>query len=783
MEIDGPAATVRLSVREFAEFTLTSSGFGRYRPWRAQLGTQWHQTLQSEEPHARAEVSVNAIWMAGDWRFEFQGRIDQVLDDPASKTVLIREIKTTELPLPLAEDEIRARCDGHLRQLATYMVLLPVMPEYANTSAITGELVLVDIRSGCRQTIPLEHDVRPLFDQQLDRLASYLERNRQRFATFQSITIRPPFEDWREGQPEAVAALDEHSVSHPFIFFQAPTGFGKTGVVLHYALRQMQRRLFSRTIYLTGKSTGQIQAAIQLRRMLPDNGSLRYFQMRNRREHAIESPRHTCRLNAPCEEADDAQQNAPPIDADELFDQQRVSIGDIRQLGARTGTCPYSISRQLLAHAEIWLCDYNYVFAPGQQHILGDQPGYSPATTLLIVDEAHNLPSRLCDAYSFALSAAANDLVTADILSHDVPRKLEHAWRSWTAWLKRIPRASRHQETLYYELIDQIDSLAQTFQAAAPTATNLPQTLVNATYQLIRNRDLILGSEMPRLLWSPAAETLHCQCLEPAALARQTLTTFGQVIFTSATLHPFENLRSSLGLTSGEVASIDAHCPWRDDAYSVAVDTRVDTRLKTRAHHYQTTAETVLQLAAAGDVPIAAFFPSYRYAETIRTYVQTLDPSLNVAIQPRNINLTGQLEFLDEMFLTAHALFFVLGSSFSESIDHLGGRVSIAMIVGPALPEVNPVQDARMQLHSDEGRETAFDRNYRQPAMCKINQALGRLVRSPGQSAAVLLHCRRFAELPYLNALSPEYQNISTVRSGADLAHWLASRKTCDSVE
>lgn len=774
MEIDCPATTVRLSVREFAEFSLTTGGTGRYRPWRAQLGTAWHQTLQREEPATRAEVAINAVWMIRNWRIEFQGRVDQVRYDPASNTTLIREIKTTDTALPLAEEDIRIRCDAHLRQLAAYMVLLPVMPEFHKTSTITGELVLVDIRSGIRQTIPLGDDGRPLFDQQLDRLVKFLDRRQKRVDALHSITIRPPFDEWRDGQPEAVAALKSHTVSHPFIFFQAPTGFGKTGVVLHFALRQMQNRVFSRVIYLTGKSTGQIQAAIQLRRMLPDNGSLRFFQMRNRREHAIESPRHTCRINAPCEEDEDPASGAAGIDPDELFDEGRVSLNDIRQLGARTGICPYSLSRQLLAHAEIWLCDYNYVFAPGQQHILAEQPDYSPANTLLIVDEAHNLPSRLCDAYSFALSAAANDIVTADILTHDVPRRLDHAWRAWTAWLKQIPQADRHSETLHYELLDQIDSLGEIFQASVQRADSLPQSLVNAIYQLIRNRELITSRDMPRLLWSPAPGTLHSQCLEPAILARQTLTAFGQVILTSATLHPFEYLSSSLGLAAdGEVAMINAHCPWRDDAYSIAVDSRVDTRLKERASHYRTTAETVIQLTTAGSVPVAVFFPSYRYAETIRTYIKTLDPSLNVAIQPRNINLAGQLEFLDETFLTAHALFFILGSSFSESIDHLGGRVSLAMVVGPALPEVNPIQDARMQLHGDSGREAAFDRNYRHPAMNKINQALGRLVRAPGQSAAVLLHCRRFSEAPYLNALGPEYRHDTIVRSTIDLAQWL----------
>lgn len=778
MEIDGSASTVRISVREFAEFSLTAKSRGNHHPWRAQLGTIWHQTLQKEEPQARAEVPIKASWMVRNWRVEFDGRMDQLLYDEELNTTLIREIKTTDLPLPLADEGIREHCDAYFRQLATYMVLLPVTPEHIGESSISGELVLVDIRSGLRQTIALDSNYRALFDQQLERLLNFVDSGQRRIIAFRSTDIRPPFDNWRLGQPEAIADLERHAVSHPFIFFEAPTGFGKTGILLHFALRQMQQNVFTHLIYLTGKSTGQIQAAAQLRRMLPGGGSLRFFQMRNRREHAIESPRHTCQLNGPCLEDDFRIASATDIDPDELYEQQKVSIADIRQIGARTGICPYEISRLLLAYAEIWLCDYNYVFAPGQQHILADQPGYSPETTLLIIDEAHNLPARVCDAYSFALSATAGGLVSAEFFSHDVPYKLEHAWRAWTAWLESVPRATHHPHTLLYDLTDQIDSLTKTFQTAIPVAAGLPQSLVNSIYHLYRIREMVTNFDMPQLLWSPESGTLQCQCLDASVPAGQTLSQFGKVILTSATLSPVTRLQAELGINRTDAATVEACCPWRDNAYRVAIDTRVDTRLRSRASHYSTTAETIIRMTATGQVPAAVFFPSYLYAETIRTYVKTLDPGLNISIQPRNADLAGQLEFLDETFLTAHALFFILGSGFSESIDHLGGRVGMAMVVGPALPEVNPIQDARMELYGSGGREAAFDRTYRQPAMTKINQALGRLVRAPGQSASVLLHCRRFAEPSYLNALAPEYRDTTTICSDDDLVQWLAGSRS-----
>jgi DNA excision repair protein ERCC-2 len=56
-----------------------------------------------------------------------------------------------------------------------------------------------------------------------------------------------------------------------------------------------------------------------------------------------------------------------------------------------------------------------------------------------------------------------------------------------------------------------------------------------------------------------------------------------------------------------------------------------------------------------------------------------------------------------------------------------------------------------------------------------VNQALGRLVRAPGQRARVLLHCRRFAEPEYERLLGEEYRSGRRIEDDGDLASWLRS--------
>ena len=256
------------------------------------------------------------------------------------------------------------------------------------------------------------------------------------------------------------------------------------------------------------------------------------------------------------------------------------------------------------------------------------------------------------------------------------------------------------------------------------------------------------------------------------------------------------SVASKLASTSDPAAytTLSAPTPWRAGCYDIGVDVRVDTTYRQRANHYGTTAQTIeelhrgssaglpartSQLSTLSSQPtaspcIAVFFPSYVYAESVLRALEHDGSVLRATLQPRLPDLAAQAAWVEENLALSDALFLVLGSSFAESIDLLGGRVSHAMVVGPALPEVNAVQKAKLAANSGLGRDAAFRRVYQVPGLQKVNQALGRLVRAPGQHAKVLLHCRRFADPSYAALLARDYQFGREIASTADLREWLS---------
>ncbi|MEO7412824.1 MAG: helicase C-terminal domain-containing protein [Opitutaceae bacterium] len=808
MTFDLDLRRAAFGVGEFAGFVLgpRDAGDGQGGLWRAQLGTHWHQQLRSqtaaESSAAEFEVAIAGQIFHRGWTLTFNGRIDQLLRTPG--IVTLREIKTVTQPLPANENDLRADYPEYFVQIATYAALwrlglvaeiggerLPLPGSVGATVVaplLRAELLFVEAGSGLAQTVAVTQADEALFQAQLDRITEFLDLRLRARERLRHLTFRPPFHELRPGQETTQAELTAAFERCPLVLLEAPTGFGKTGLLLEFALGQLRAGHLERVLYLTSKSTGQLQVVRTLAGMTAPNGETRatngasmtattqiaVWHVRNKGEHCVNDTFHCVREN--CAYLDKVAARWPQSGLARFyrFENQARDLETLRAAGRAALICPYEITRAALAFNDVWVGDYNYVFAPNNRSLFFQQPGFDPARTLLILDEAHNLPSRVADAYSHRVLADDARALLAELDHLNAPAPLVHAWESWTLLLAALPVVDVLDPALEADaaetlrrIADQLASLPIDYAALGPQfAALLWQTPLLAAW--------LEDTRLKKLLWSPRAGELHFTCIDAADAIGETLRGFGGAVFASATLSPVDAFAESCGLTAAHPHHhLRAHTPWRDTAYDVAVDARVDTRFQQRARHHATTAATVALLHESARGPVAVFFPSYAYAEIIARELDRSFPGVRVALQPKLRDLAAQTAWVEESLALSDALFLVLGSSFAESIDALGGRVTHAMVVGPALPEVNAVQQARLAEFSALGREAAFRRVYQIPGMAKVNQALGRLVRAPGQRARVILHCQRFLEPSYASLLAPEYQFGVNVLEDADLAAWL----------
>jgi len=791
-----------MGVGELAEFSLgpRDGGDGASGVWRAQLGTQWHQSLRAEalglHPDAEFERPVEGEVAERGWVIALSGRIDQLVRAPEG--TLIREIKTVSRPLPSDEADLRAEFPGYFIQLAAYSLLLALHGGFESGAAArptegrgepgrgshrpVGELVFVEISSGITQTVRLVPRDEAALRAQLGRVGEFLDLRLQARQRRLALRFRAPFSVPREGQETVVGDLRTALATRASaILFEAPTGFGKTGVLLEVALGELRSGRFERIVYLTGKSTGQLQVARTLESMTasepgpdqPCNSTpVATWHVRNKAEHCVNSVYH-CVRDA-CSFLAGAAGRWPQsgLSRFHLFENQARDIESLRLAGHAAQICPYEITRSSLAFHDVWVGDYNYVFSPSSRGLFYDQPGFQPQRTLLLIDEAHNLPGRVAGVYSHDFAAADAFSLRDSLESIGAQAPLAAIAGAWARFLEELEPGSAVAPDIEEEARELLIRFAETTESHPLDYAALGPRAAERLWKFPQIAQQLDQTRLPLLWWSPRRGQLTLTCLDAAEAIGTSLREFGGVVLASATPGPWDCFGAACG---APLSGVRAATPWRAGAYDVASDVRVDTTFQHRARYYDVTASTVAALCRSASSTIAVFFPSYAYAEAVGREMSSSWPSLRAALQPRQAALSAQTAWVEASLDDSDAIFLVLGSGFSESIDLLGGRVTHAMVVGPALPEVNSVQRARLQALAGLGREAAVERVYRIPGMQKVNQALGRLVRAPGQRARVLLHCRRFAEPAYDALLSADYRGGRRLESDADLRDWLAA--------
>lgn len=831
MEFDPDQRQATLSVGEFAGFTLGphDSGGGPQGIWRAQLGTQWHQEMRTqvgrETPDARFEVTITGRIYYQGWTLNLSGRIDQIIPPPPSAAplpvTLLREIKTVMRPLPADEAELRRDYPEYFAQAATYLVLQRIADP---TRTWRAELFFVEAGSGLAQSVPLSPADEATHRVQLARVAEFLDLRLRARERLRHLRFTPAFAHPRPGQETTLTDLTAAFERHPSVLFEAPTGFGKTGVLLEFALGQLRSGHFDRALYLTSKSTGQIQVAHQLAAMTSpaQSNPIGYFDfasstqsksanqsptsdksnligyfdqgekgagpavaawhVRNKAEHCVNHTFHCVRDN--CAYLDGMEERWPNSGLARFYrmESQARDLETLRAAGREARICPYEITRASLAFNDVWIGDYNYVFAPANRSLFYFQPGFDPSRTLLIIDEAHNLPSRVADAFSHQVHASEVRSLLAELDHIQAPANLIRAWESYVQLISALLPVDALDHALEADLIDTLKTIAGLLANQPLDYAALGPDFSAQLWRVTELVEWLNNHDIRKLIWCPREGELALTCLDAAAAIGETLRSYGGVVLASATLSPTAEYIDNIGMGArGDLtlppAHVPAATPWRDGSYDVAVDCRVDTTFQHRSRHYATTAATIATMQAAANGPVAVFFPSYAYAEAILKSVENSPAVLRIALQPRLHQLTAQSAWVEESLALADALFLVLGSSFAESIDLLGGRVSHAMVVGPALPEVNAVQRARLAEFDSLGRATAFRRVYQIPGLQKVNQALGRLVRAPGQRAKILLHCKRFADVRYASLLAHDYQFGVNVATDAELLTWLGENR------
>lgn len=785
---------VSVNVRALVEFSCLTGDIvpaGRALR-RMREGAQAHMALQRQYAEGwRSEVSVSRTEEVRGLRLTVQGRIDGLGADEFGP--VIEEIKSTEgeIPADFAGAEV------HWMQAIVYAAIV-AWHDGADSACVRlvyvrgGDTVKLTRRLSAQQLEQTFFDLAAAYADHQARLLDARDRARD-----SARALAFPFDGYRAGQRTLVKHAYFALTNGRRLIAQAPTGIGKTMAALYPAVRALGEGAVERIFYLTARTT-QRQAAEDALARLRENGLRLRSVTITAKDKICFMPEAACSgESCPYAKGYFDRIGAAVSDGIGMEDLSRAGV---EALANRHEVCPFELSLDLAEQAEAVICDYNYAFDPNVRlRRFFDGRGNRGA---LLIDEAHNLPARVCDMLSAELDTA-RVREARRLCGKRLGRKSD-VYAALTALLRALEAEGQHVTGLSEAADARPDSGAEAVETGAGGAADRkeaqkagisravaveagsrsapPFCADNASAGLRESAALAveaLREQMPfpdmavnDLFFAlldfdraarQAAPEHSCALIEPrrggcrvklwrfdpsAHIADTMKKARGALLF-SATLTPLSYYARLCGLDlEGSDAALSVSGPFPPENRLV-LRANVPMRYADRERSLPALAEYLRAMTSARVGNYLACCPSHALLSRVADAFEALCPEVNALRQRASMSEEERAALLaalpDHPQRTTLA-FVVMGGVFAEGIDLPGDRLSGAAILSVGIPQISFERDTLARRPPPAG---GYDMAYVYPSVARVAQAAGRVIRTETDRGVILLLDDRFGQRPY----------------------------------
>ena len=776
---------IKLGLREFALPTPkkgsieANSGYGR----AMMDGIEIHQQVQGkrklEHDDYEAEVSFSHTFERGGFSFLIEGRMDGVFA-AGTDSPKIEEIKSTfethELIKKLRDADFdHPYCLQLLSYGYIYYLQYQIKPELS--------FHLVSTRGRDSQDLAMSLKIN-LYEAWLDRRLDELvveaiaaeKRSERRRKVAKKFPF--PFTKPRSGQVELIATIEQGFVEQKRMLVQAPTGLGKTVGVLYPALKDALAR-GQRVVYVTPKNSQHAVAEDAIERF-QDTGSAVKSLTINAKSKMCMKAEPLCNPRY-CEYAKDYYQKVDENKlVQELAKKKKLSPRIFKKMAEEFEVCPFELQLDASAEADVIICDYNYVFAP--RSALGRLPSLAFAQEgqpNLVIDEAHNLPSRAMDYYSPSLSTMALEKMREEM--RELPKRVsEEASQILEAAIKVVRDACPPEAKAMNSRGVKFEPEIEPFADLDVEIRAFLSRYLEADYEIepgdpvlrltfywnsfTEGLEEIVAGHRPEFFVTYQAApfgreggTIKVTCCDASQMLKPCYEDYDQVVAFSATLKPFEYYSQLSGLAGDDLKIAEFLSPFEPGHRKVMIIPQISTKYSERERNYGRIAETIARVVTVKPGNYLAFFPSFDFLERALSLF-ALPKGFRVIKQERFMKAAVIEEILADLKTAAQntIVFAVQGGVFSEGVDYPGEMVIGAFVIGPPLPNFD-VERENMRKYYQEHYDAGFEYAYTYPAMAKAVQAAGRVIRSESDRGVIILMDSRFLESSYSKSMPTDW--------------------------
>ena len=443
--------------------------------------------------------------------------------------------------------------------------------------------------------------------------------------------------------------------------------------------------------------------------------------------------------------------------------------------------CPYYMMMELARKSDLIIADYFHVFHPGVRESIFERADTTLEDTILIVDEAHNLPSRTRSLFSSSISIPQIDrsITEAEKFGYyDIEEHLEQLRNIIRKIADEKFEAGSHEEKIkkkdlkdpvssikdYGELIVDLEAVADevTDEQERSYCNGIAEFLSdwdgedNGFFRVIKRSRSASGNRYLQINYS---------CLDPQISTKEPLNNCHSSIMMSGTLTPQSMYVDLLGLNPDKTTTKAFSSPFPDENQETLLVPTVTTKYSERDESmYQKYAWYLAKSFDSVPGNCAVFFPSYSMMHKIRDMLfERTDRNIFVERQDMNKEEKQTLlnKFADRKEEGDGVLLGVSAGSFGEGVDFPGEIMKAVFVVG--LPLQRPDLETKGLINFyDYKFNKGWDYGYSYPAMNRAIQAAGRCIRSKDDKGVIVYMDERYDWSNYRKVFPPDYKMKTT---------------------
>jgi DNA excision repair protein ERCC-2 len=583
--------------------------------------------------------------------------------------------------------------------------------------------------------------------------------------------IKFPFKTKRKSQDEMIDKVKTCIENQKNLLVHAPTGIGKTVSALYPAVKQASEK--GLTVFFLTPRHSQHQIALETLKKMGitnvvdiigkrwlcnynyDNLTSQEFQELCNYLKKEEKCKYYNRVYKIGDLTEDAKFKI------DVLDKKLLNSEEIKD--QCKDFCTYEISCQLAKRSLVIVGDYFHLFNPYVSTNFLSKIDKELENSIIIVDEAHQLPGRARDLLSsrlttFVLRSAykearemeseiADDIENFRLRLQDlVNQKLKDLWETYVD-KRELAIILNSLGSNFLEELEEISDLVRESGKERSFCSSLLNFIDrwmesdNDFTRIIKRKNGKYENEFE----------IRMVSLLPSKVTSNIINNSYSTILMSATLQPLEMYVDLLGVQGYETVSFKPVFPKENRLNIIApiTTTKYSKRGETQYRKYADAIEKIFERVNGNT---AVFFPSYIFLRNVRSFINNSE----IFEESSDLNKEQKATILNRFIKSEKALLLgVQGGSFDQGIDIPNNSLKCIIIAGLALATPDLETKSLIDCYNKKygkGMEYA----YIFPAIQKAIQASGRAIRSEKDRAAVIYLDERFLWRNYRRVLEGE---------------------------